>query len=239
MGEALIIQKTKEFSATIIVTYPAGTCTVTGEGQTYTHSGGGSTTFTVKKKGTYSISGVDSVGGTGSASAVITKSGENVVVSLKYTLMLFNNGSVSGKSWAKAGHSKCSIGTNIYLFADATGNPDASQSGKVPNSYAYTNAAVNLSSYSKLYFYISSLDTGAGTSSNNYIRCGVASSAGTSPSSYVTAASGKTTAKNKTVSVDISSLTSGFISIHVKASASGISTYTSNSIYITKVWAES
>lgn len=85
------------FKAFIKVTYYKGTCTVTGNGQSYTHSGGGTVTFTVKKKGTYTVKAVCN---SASASSAVTISarGETKSVTLTYTLTVLSGGLKSGYS---------------------------------------------------------------------------------------------------------------------------------------------
>lgn len=79
------------FKAFITVTYPSGTCTVSGNGQTYTHTGGGTTTFTVKKKGTYTVKS-ESGTNTASKSVNITSRNQTVSVALIYTFYIFKSG---------------------------------------------------------------------------------------------------------------------------------------------------
>lgn len=85
------------FKAFIKVTYYKGTCTVTGEGQTYTHTGGGTATFAVKKKGTYKIKATSN-GASASGSVTISKKGETKSLTLTYKLTLLSNGLKSGYS---------------------------------------------------------------------------------------------------------------------------------------------
>lgn len=86
------------FKAFITVTYPRGSCTVSGNGQTYGHSGGGTTTFTVKKKGTYTVKIV--TGSLSKSSSVeISKLGETKTVSLNYRTYFYNRGSQPQGTW--------------------------------------------------------------------------------------------------------------------------------------------
>ena len=78
------------FKAFITVNYPGGTCTVTGEGQSYTHTGGGTTTFTVKKKGSYLIN-VAYSGLRANTSASVESFGQKESVSLT-EFYLFKDG---------------------------------------------------------------------------------------------------------------------------------------------------
>lgn len=79
------------FKAFITVTYPKGTCTVSDGTTTYSHSGGGTYTFTVKKKGTYTVK-IQYSTAVKSTTVNITKRGQATSVSLDYKLYLYNAG---------------------------------------------------------------------------------------------------------------------------------------------------
>lgn len=77
------------FKAFITVTYPSGSCTVSNGSKSYTHSGGGTYTFTVNTKGEWTIEAED---GTLTAVETVTivSKNQNPTVDLKY--VLFDNG---------------------------------------------------------------------------------------------------------------------------------------------------
>ena len=79
------------FKAFITVTYPKGTCTVSNAGTTLSHSGGGTHTFTVNKKGTWTVTAQYSTA-VKTASVEITYRGQMESVTLSYTLLLYDNG---------------------------------------------------------------------------------------------------------------------------------------------------
>ncbi len=92
------------FKAFIKVTYPKGTCTCTLGSTTYSHSGGGTATFEVNKKGTWTITAAyNSI--SKSTTASVSTRGETKTVSLSYTTYLYKLGdeckSVSG-GWVTA-----------------------------------------------------------------------------------------------------------------------------------------
>ena len=176
------------FKAFITVTYPSGTCTVTGEGQSYTHSGGGSTTFTVRKKGTYTVKAT-ATNASAAASAEITKSGQTKVVDLQYKLTINFNKTIISK------HSEATNIRHVSAFLDT-----------------YTN----LTAYKKLTFNVTNRvwsNVGSG-----YIRFGINPSSAAAPTKYTTAnGTGATT-----VTLDISSVSGGYIGISCDAYSGGV-----------------
>ena len=79
------------FKAFITVTYPKGTCTVSDGTTRLSHSGGGTYTFTVKKKGTWTVTAQYSTA-VKTASVDITYRGQVESVTLSYTLLLYDKG---------------------------------------------------------------------------------------------------------------------------------------------------
>ncbi len=220
------------FKAFITVTYPSGTCTVTGNGQTYTHTGGGTTTFTVKKKGTYTVKATDT-NASASASVTIEKNGETISKTLKYELLLFNSGLVSGIDWTmtKSNDNSASHSIGSTLKCSLRG-------GQIALS---TSSTINLSKYNTLYFLVSSASIGDDTQSS-YVgaRVGIGSSKSSGSvnnigqmSSAKKVCSNNSSVSNKTVSLDISSTTSAYVKIAVGT------THVAGSMTVTKVWATS
>lgn len=80
------------FKAFITVSYPKGTCTLTDGSTTLSHSGGGSYTFTVKKKGSYTVK-IQQGSAVKTAAVSISRRGQTVSLSLDYRLYLYNAGS--------------------------------------------------------------------------------------------------------------------------------------------------
>lgn len=79
------------FKAFITVTYPKGTCTVSNGTTALSHSGGGTHTFTVNKKGTWTVTAQYSTI-VKTANVNITYRGQVASVTLSYTLLLYDNG---------------------------------------------------------------------------------------------------------------------------------------------------
>lgn len=113
------------FKAFITVTYITGTITVAHEsGVTYTHSGGGTQTLTVKKKGKWTVT---CVVGDRSETVEVTVSYRGQVASVSITLTQYShfyNRGTQSEPWSWGG---------IKGSAGSTGNPEEStgQYGKV------------------------------------------------------------------------------------------------------------
>ena len=136
------------FKAFITVTYPSGTCTVTGEGQTYTHSGGGTTTFTVKKKGTYTVKAVNGAAST-SKTASITNLNQTVSIKLSYELILFD--ASTSLSTVKNNFTFNQGQTATYI--EKSGNYFVFHGGNVMNFTARYNKTIDLTPYKTLQVY--------------------------------------------------------------------------------------
>lgn len=94
----MIVNMGTAFKAFITVTYPSGTCTLSHEsGASYTHSGGGTHTFVVRRRGKWNIRAED---GTmvKEASAEISARGQIKTVVLSYELVLFDRSLASDYS---------------------------------------------------------------------------------------------------------------------------------------------
>lgn len=151
------------FKAFITVTYPSGTCTVTNGNKTYIHSGGGTHTFVVQQKGTYTVKAVNG-SLSDSDSVSISKRGQTGSVSLSYTLYLIKAGvpqiSFSG--------SYRQMGSYIYIV-----------SGRTAVTYAYANISAYKSyGFKKIHCDGYTWHDGGGTfNADGYrTRCGIGSS---------------------------------------------------------------
>ena len=133
------------FNATITVTYPRGTLTVTGEGQSFSHSGGGTATFTVTSKGAYTAKAV-----TGSLSnsstASITEFGQNASVALSYKKLLYTNGTQNVAWGIGYGSNPKPIFNSTYVASDKLGSNDGYQGNSI-----YTTSKINVTDYVSLY----------------------------------------------------------------------------------------
>lgn len=186
------------FKAFITVTYPRGTCTVTGEGQSYTHSGGGTTTFTVKKKGTYTVKAA-----TGSLSksgtVTISKLNEAKTISLDYTTYLFKAGT-GDYSGTTGGWSNATVSTSYVQMANSSiyGEPGTT------DRYYYTKSKVNVSDYKTLKFTVTYHNNNTGSFiSGSYATFGLLSSS-------LSVSKGVTFRAGGTYSVDLSSVTGSY-----------------------------
>ena len=79
------------FKASLTVSYPSGSCTVSLGGISYSHSGGGSHSFTLRKAGTWTVTATDG-DKSDSASVIISQRGQAESLSLSYGIVLFDGG---------------------------------------------------------------------------------------------------------------------------------------------------
>ena len=218
------------FSATINITYPAGsTCTVTNYKKTWTAPNtSGSWTFKANEVGHYTVKAVS--GNKGNEKEVlITAEGQVENVTLSYELVLFNNGVVSGYAWDSSnnngyGDGKVSNGL-IYLYGYTWDNNIVLQPGW---GEIGISSAIDLSDYSTLKVRLNKIDSADGTAK---IQVGTTALGDNTATKKVTLTAGTTT------SLDISSITgSKYISLYAQ---SDTSTY-GNQIhaYFDKVWLE-
>lgn len=219
------------FSATINITYPAGsTCTVTNYKKTWTAPNtSGSWTFKANEIGVYTVKAVS-----GSKSkekeVLITAEGQVENVTLTYELVLFNNGVVSGYAWDSS---------NV---SSGVGNAEVSKGLIHVGGYTWDNnislqpgwgeigisSAIDLSNYSALKVRLNKIDSADGTAK---IHVGTTALGDNTATKNVTLTAGTTT------SLNISSITgSKYISLYAQ---SDTGTY-GNQIhaYFDKVWLE-
>ena len=219
------------FSATISITYPAGsTCTVTNYKKTWTAPNtSGSWTFKANEVGIYTVKAV-SGSKSNEEEVLITAEGQVQNVKLSYELVLFNNGVVSGYAWNSSnvssgvGYAEVSNGL-IHVGGYTWDNNISLQSGW---GEIGISSAINLSDYSALKVHLKKIDSAAGTAT---IQVGTTALGDNTATKKVTLTAGTTT------SLDISSITgSKYISLYAQ---SDTSTY-GNMIkaYFDKVWLE-
>ena len=219
------------FSATINITYPAGsTCTVSNYKKTWTAPNtSGSWTFKANEVGYYTVKAVS-----GSKSkekeVIITAEGQVETITLNYELVLFNNGVVSGYAWDSSnvssgvGYAEVSKGlvhVGGYNWDDGLVlRPGWGEIG--------ISSAINLSNYSALKVHLKKIDSADGTAK---IQVGTTALGDNTATKTVILTAGTTT------SLDISSITgSKYISLYAQ---SDTGTY-GNQIhaYFDKVWLE-
>lgn len=231
MANFYVSSGTSSFSATISITYPAGsTCTVSNYEKTWTAPNtSGSWTFKANDVGYYTVKAVS-----GSKSkekeALITTEGQVENVALSYDLVLFNNGVVSGYAWNSSnvstgvGYAEVSNGL-IHVGGYTWDNNISLQPGW---GEIGISSAINLSDYSNLKVHLNKIDGAAGTAK---IQVGTTALGDNTKTKTVALTAGTTT------SLDISSITgSKYISLYAQ---SDTGTY-GNQIhaYFDKVWLE-
>ena len=131
-GESHIIELIKAF---ITVTYPKGTCTVSLGDKILTHSGGGTTTFTVNKKGAWTVKcSYSTIVRTSTVS--ISALNENKNISINYDFVAFANGAYRDIGQMN-GMSKS--GNNLTLTANSVSG--------FASAWASSNIAVDVTGY--------------------------------------------------------------------------------------------
>lgn len=139
------------FSATIAVTYPAGsTCTCTNGSTVLTAPDtSGSYTFTVPNAGTWTVSCTDGTQ-TASTTVTVTADGEAVNVKLAYDLRLFDNGDECTDTtggWTNAGYTYDALLTTPPEISDGRIQLYGKPGG---NTGIGTAQSIDLTGYSKL-----------------------------------------------------------------------------------------
>ena len=219
------------FSATINITYPAGsTCTVSNYKKTWTAPNtSGSWTFKANEVGYYTVKAVS-----GSKSkekeVIITAEGQVENATLSYDLVLFNNGVVSGYAWDSSnndggyGDAKVSNGL-INLWGTTWDDNIALRPGW---GEIGISSAIDLSDYSTLKVRLKKIDGADGTAN---IQVGTTALGDNTATKTVTLTAGTTT------SLNISSITgSKYISLYAQ---SDTGTYGNHiGVSFDKVWLE-
>lgn len=152
------------FKAFITVTYPNGTCTVSLGNKSFTHSGGGTHTFTVNKKGTWTVTATSAGGSKESTTVNITERNQSVSVSLRCLLYLFQNG--SGK---QVGFSVDNGGLSMVADIDANRIYVSGAGLYSGNIAVYTSSPIDLTHYRTLHFDASAIQI---IHTNYYCRMG-------------------------------------------------------------------
>lgn len=143
------------FKASLTVSYPSGSCTVSLGGTSYTHSGGGSHTFTLRKAGTWTVTATDG-SKSDSATVLISQRGQSESLSLAYDLVIFDgadNTALTG-GWANSSY---------YVNPTVTVGSSLKVSISFSNQYyscgtvVYSKNKIDLSNLSRLDFSVSAL----------------------------------------------------------------------------------
>ena len=230
------------FSATISITYPAGsTCTVSNYKKTWTAPNtSGSWTFKANEVGVYTIKAVS-----GSKSKekeiLITAEGQVATVTLTYELVLFdgsNGGDVTSLTggWDNGGHNGS---VTFSVDSDAIRynyNVDQSQ-GEIARTWCiFTKNSINIAGYTTLKMTFKTMSGGRswGIAVNTTNLETLNPWYNANP--QFTAKVATTTIKgNQTLALSIGNVTKGYVLAYV---TDVFSSYISHSCTITKVWLE-
>lgn len=132
------------FKAFIKVTYKNGTCTCTNGKKTYTHSGGGTATFEVNAKGTWTVKATYS-SYTSSQDVSVEKRGEAKNITLNYTQILYDNGNL---------YAGVTGGWEVFGGASTSGERDGKKHLYASQDFNYTGhytkTTLDLSPFSTL-----------------------------------------------------------------------------------------
>lgn len=210
------------FKAFIKVTYPNGTCTVSLGDKSFTHTGGGTHTFTVNKKGTWTVEATNNRGVSETANVSLTYRGQAANVTLTcFDGYVYNAGDIYEEF--TGGYSTVPLAAAALEFStnyDGKLRVRANYGNSNPCA-ALTNKAIDLTNYSIL--------RAIGDSNSNSV--GTASTVGVSSTRSVGGGLPKYTNIGSSSTLDISGL-SGPHYIGIWAPAySGIAA-------VSKIWLE-
>lgn len=204
------------FTAYINVTYQKGTCTCTLGDETLTHSGGGTASFEVHKKGTWVVT-AKYANLSKSANAAVTEKDQTVSLSLTLAKWFYNEGnlcsSVTGGwdqpsalhyTYGESGQAK-----NTGTVTKNSGNIYVSAGGSVKFAAAVTVNSISLSGINTLYFRNTS------TASGNVFA--VLSSRSNNINNYTNASVSISAGSNQTTSLNVSGVSSGYLAIMSKS----------------------
>ena len=147
------------FAATIKVTYPKGTVAITNGQETYTHSGGGTYTCSVIRKGDYSVKATYE--GLSQTKTISIVNGDSKTVSFTYEKYIYNNGNISSvagnwtytesKQWngGTCASTSFSIGSSLTYSAGRDYN-DGGTDARPRKGTVYNTTKINMSGYDKL-----------------------------------------------------------------------------------------
>ena len=197
------------FSATINITYPAGsTCTVTNYKKTWTAPNtSGSWTFKANEVGVYTVKAV-SGSKSNEEEVLITAEGQVAAVALKYEMILFDGGDNKGVTggWTYTitdeGYGvpdvrgdELTVGTTLYWLPGRSWNAGGTDQ-KNRSGYAHTKNKIDVTNYNTI------------TAVSNYAE------------GHLTVGNASVALKVGTVSLDISALT-GSYEVRLGDTASG------------------
>ena len=230
------------FSATINVTYPAGsTCTCTDGVTTLTAPDtSGTWTCIVPNAGTWTAAATDGVENT-SETVSITTDGQIVAIELSYLLWLYKSGNtynaVTG-GWSVSKHTSTggSFDGVLTLNADSMLLSTEVSGGSVGYANAFTNNSIDLTGVNTLKFKITGIgDTAYSDEEGNTHKFGFS----------LVVANERPTKQNPTFAADMKILATGEYSVDVSAVTAGyvgiwITTggYIKTTLTISEIWGE-
>lgn len=232
------------FSATIAVTYPAGsTCTCVNGSTTLTAVGTtGSYTFTVPNSGTWTVSCTDGTD-TASESVSITADGQSKSVTLSYTFYLYDTGTKEvefGNNGGGNGHSE-NWGTSYLTLSVSTSNALGYAMGCV-----YSSEFQQTSKHKTLK--VSYESVSANASGSTYLVAAISTDSNPSISQTGDVSNAVATEKlsikgmsngSGTIAVDISEVTSNYtVVVGISNSSNGTVNSYRSSARITKIYLE-
>ena len=227
------------FKGFIKVTYPNGTCTVSLGDKSFTHTGGGTHTFTVNKKGTWTVKATSNDGYnlTAQSTAALTYRGQVANVTLSYALWLYNKGDLcsavtggwNSNKWQTSWYSRTGTMTknanSITLSGQSWGTLDTSPRQAIE---AITQNKINLSGYSTLFINVLSSPSSSAAADT---LLSVKDSYAASPSSSVKLQLAG--AGTGLLSLDVSAITgSYYVSVSLGAGAAGTHTTIFDEVYL-------
>ena len=230
------------FAATINITYPAGsTCTCTDGTTTLTAPDtSGTWACTVPNAGTWTVSATDGTENTSEAVS-ITTDGQTVSVELSYLLWLYKEGNtynaVTG-GWSASEHSKTggTFDGMLTLNDDSMLVSTEAWGGSVGYGNVFTNNPIDLSGVNTLKFKITGIGNTSGTNSagdtKNFQFSLVVASERPTKQVPTFAADLRILATGE-YSVDVSSITTGYVGVWITTVG-----YSKTTLTISEVWGE-
>ena len=230
------------FSATINITYPAGsTCTcVNGETTITAPDTNGTWVCTVPNAGTWVVAATDGTESTSEAVS-ITTDGQTVAVELSYLLWLYKEGNtynaVTG-GWSASEHSNTggTFDGMLTLNDDSMLVSTEAWGGSVGHGNVFTNKSINLSKVNTLKFKITGIGSTSGTNpagdTVNFQFSLVVASARPTTQIPTFAADQRILATGE-YSIDVSSINTGYVGVWITTVG-----YIKTTLTISEIWGE-
>ena len=230
------------FSATITITYPAGSTCTCSDGTTTLTAPDTSGTWTciVPNAGTWTVAATD---GTENASEAvsITTDGQTVAVELSYLLWLYKEGNIYNAvtgGWSVSEHTKTggTFDGMLTLNDDSMLVSTEAWGGSVGCGNVFTNNPIDLSGVNTLKFKITGIGNTSGTNpagdTVNFRFSLVVASA--RPTTQIpTFAADQIILATGEYSVDVSSITTGYVGVWISTVG-----YAKTTLTISEVWGE-